>query len=243
MAIEITYKVITYPSSSKIYRLTNLIKNNNRLLIVIGSAFLLLDKVGDKRVTDVSYNEKLAKSVKRGVLAGLISAEVGEQFLEMWLGMRNEELGRVLEQIIANNGPWNTKELREHDKSMEVKIKQTGKENDFDVVFFNKRFSENSNYGQAITIDGYSEFYECKKNICTFVPANPNKKIEAKVRKKLEFIRESYLIHNCGAYYIPTFFANVKSQRRFLTEYENGRFEFIKILNIEDLIERICYLN
>lgn len=58
-----------------------------------------------------------------------------------------------------------------------------------------------------------------------------------KNREKLDFIKKTFDLHNEGKFFIPTFYPEVDSQREFLNIFENGIFNFIKILDIYDLID------
>ena len=239
MTITISYKNITYPKNHIVYKLFNIILNNIKILKVISNIYMLEGKQKEKFLKDSNeYKAFLKKVIKSGVMTGNIKKEEASEFLELWCSISDEDLGIVLEQVICNLGPYNKNDIIEFDKSMQVKVLETNEKNDFDIVFFDKTFSEGYDYGCNIKISGYNEFHECKKNVCTFIPFNCNQRMGKSVKKKLDFIKSTYNLKKSGKYYIPTFYPIVYSQREFLNDYNLGEFSFIEILSIDDLYLR-----
>lgn len=239
MGITISYKNITYDKNNIVYKLFNIILNNTKILKVISNIYILEGSQKEKLSENLmEYKTFLEKVIKSGIMTGNIKKEEATEFLELWCSINNEKLGLVLEQLISGLGPYNGEELIECDKSMSVEIDEVNEKNNFDVVFFNKCFSEGHSYGEELEIQGYSEFHECKKNVCTFIPIDCNAKLKEKVGRKLIFIKKTHDLQKEGKYYIPTFYPIVNSQKKFLDEYDSGKFSFIEILSVDDLFKR-----
>ncbi|MDK2999578.1 hypothetical protein [Clostridium perfringens] len=238
MEITISYKNVTYPNNHIIAKLSNLIYNNIKILKLISNIYILGENQKEKFLEEPDkYRAFLEQVIKSGIVSGHIRKEEANEFLELWFSISDENLGHVLEQLIAKLGPYN-RNMCEYDKSMETKVFETNQENDFDVVFFDKKFSEGYNYGTNIKIKDYNEFHECKKNVCTFIPFKIDMRVKSNVKRKLDFIKNTYDLKKSGKYYIPTFYPIVYSQRDFLRDYSDGKFSFIEILSVDDLYLR-----
>lgn len=238
MALTITYKKKRYPKENSITLLTNLIKKNINLLKIISSLYILKDDY--KKYSQDSYKLRVQKAIKRGVISGYINRDVGNKFYELWIEISNEGIGEVLEQLISNIGPYKIGNFSRFNSSMQVKIDEIERKNDYDVVFFEDEYIGDSKEGNKILIDGFIEFHECKKNVCTFIPCDFSKDISSnrnykQVYNKLEFMYDTYTKHTNGEFYIPTFFPMVDSQREFLNKYDNGKYSFINILDIDQI--------
>ncbi|MCM0744963.1 hypothetical protein NB459_06430 [Clostridioides difficile] len=61
------------------------------------------------------------------------------------------------------------------------------------------------------------------------------------VSNKLKFIKATYELKKDNKFYIPTFFPMVKSQREFLQDYLDGEYNFIEILDIYQLENKIMH--
>ncbi|HBJ1648970.1 hypothetical protein [Clostridium sp. ZBS20] len=241
MPITISYKIKKYNKDHIVYKMKELILKNYRLLEVIANIYILLDDFNnDNRIVNDENEKIICSIIRKSVMSGYITREVAQEFSLLWAQIKSEELGLVLEQIIANIGPCEVFK-ENYDLSMDVKVDETKIEKDFDVVFFSDIYSKNKNHSKnkKIKISGKSEFHECKKNVCTFIPCDPGKELKEKPKKKLDFIKKTYELHNEGKYFIPTLFPQVESQQRFLNKYEDGIYNFIKILDIYNLIELV----
>lgn len=237
MAITISYKVKHYPNSHIVYKMKELILENKYLLEVVANIYTALDDVEvEEKLADSSNIRIICKIVRKHIRTGRITQEVGSKFLELWESITNEQLGLVLEQIVSRIGPFNMRR-EDVDLSMDVKIYETNKQKDFDVVFFNSMYSVNKNYGSRISIEGNSEFHECKKNICTYIPYDPRNELRVKTKEKLDFIEETHSLHNEAKFYMPTLHAIVNQQREFLEKYQNGKYNFINIIDIKELMQ------
>lgn len=239
MEITISYKVNDYPNDHNIAKLSNIIFNNIRILKIISNIYILEGNEKKELLKKPQeYKVFLERVIKSSVMTGFIKKEEAKEFLELWSSVSNEDLGIVLEQLISKLGPYNIENMTEFDKSMEVKVLETHEDNDFDVVFFDKKFSDGCKYGCNIKIKDYNEFHECKKNVCTFIPIRYDRELKKKIKKKLEFIRHTYDLKMSGKFYIPTFYPIVNCQREFLENYNSGQFSFIEILSVDDLYIR-----
>ncbi len=230
MEITINYNFKKYNESDIRTRLLNIILKNLKVLKVISNIYI---HESGKGKLDSTILERI---IKQSVRAGYININEANEFKNLWIKIDDEKIGDVLEQLIANLGPYES--LNDFDKSMEVKVFETKMDNNFDVVFFDKSFSCNCKTGNNIKIQGDNEFHECKKNVCTYIPININSSLKDKVKRKLEFIKCTYDLQEKGRFYIPTFFPEVEQQREFLKEYKAGIYKFIDILSIEDIYSR-----
>lgn len=236
MGITINYKNINYGKCHIITKLTNIILGNIDILKVISNLYIIEGNLKKKKNNDIVLKKKLWEtSMKNSVIAGLITKDEADEFFILWNTISSENLGRVLEQIIAHLGPYNYEELVDFDKSMDVTVDETNIENSFDVVFFNKNFCEVIEKNKKIKITGYSEFHECKKNVCTYIPSDYNRELKDEVKRKLDFIKNTYSLMGSGDFYIPTLYPVVNSQREFLESYNDGEYSFIEILDIGQL--------
>ncbi|ELC8342867.1 hypothetical protein QYB73_002924 [Clostridium perfringens] len=239
MEITISYNETIYPDNHVVSKLSNIILNNIKVLKLISNIYILEGDQKEKFSEEPEeYKLFLKGIIKNGIMSGLINEEDAGEFLELWISISSEKLGNVLEQLIAKLGPYNCMSIEKFDKSMDAKVIETKVANDFDVIFFDEKFSAGHKKGNDIKIKDYNEFHECKKNVCTFIPTNPNAKLKKSVKNKLEFIKSTYDLKKSGKYYIPTFFPLVDSQREFLNEYKSGEFSFIEILSVNDLYFR-----
>lgn len=232
MAIQISYKDKTYQKGHEIKVLSDLIIDNINLLNLLGELYMAYDKSKDKN----KFNELLEKYMNIYVLTGDVSEEVASAFKERWINMSNENIGIVLEQLIANKGPY--KPIFDNvDYSTDVVVHNTGRKNNFDIVFFENNHNLKARSGQTIDIEGYIEFHECKKNICNEIPVDPGKRLKNSMRKKIELISLTNDLVEEGNFYFPTLHINVESQQSYLNDLGYG---YIEILNIDKLITRYC---
>lgn len=137
MSITITYNIKTYQTSSVIYRMKELILNNNKLLKVISNIYIMLD-FGDEneKIINATNISIISKVIRKGVMAGWIDKEVSEEFLKILENITSKQLGFVLEQIVADIGPY--EEMETSNYSMDVKIdgvEEVNKNKNFDVFF------------------------------------------------------------------------------------------------------------
>ena len=230
MQITINYNLKKYNQSDIRSKLLNIILKNLEVLKVISNLYIY--ESGQGKLD----SEILDRFIKQGIRAGYIDINEANEFKNLWIKIDDEKIGDVLEQLIANLGPYEN--LNDFDKSMEVKVLETKMDNNFDVVFFDKSFSCGCKKGNDIKIQGDNEFHECKKNVCTYIPINSNSSLNDKVKRKLVFIKCTYDLQENGRFFIPTFFPEVGQQREFLKEYKDGIYKFIDILSIEDIYSR-----
>lgn len=241
MKLSISYNQIEYQQNHIVFKLSELILNNPNLLKVLANIYILIEELKKKKNVDkVKETEKIIKrSIKKSIYSGMIDEDLAKIFIKYWKEISSENLGRVLEQIVANMGPYNIEQFNDFHRSMEVKIPKTEMNNDFDVVFFEKEPIHNYKKGSKIEISGYSEFHECKKNVCTYIPNDPNVDLDKKVYNKLKFMKATYDLKKNGKFYIPTLFPIVNSQREFLQKYSNGEYKFIEVLDIYQIEQKI----
>lgn len=239
MGITINYKSIEYGKEHIITKLTNIILDNIKILKVISNLYLIEGNLKKEKIKDLSMKRTLWKSsIKNSIIAGLITKDEADEFLMLWNNISSENLGRVLEQLISNLGPYNYDEFIDFGKSMDVIVDETKINNSFDVVFFNKNICKIDEVEQKVEIKGYSEFHECKKNVCTYIPSDYNRELKNDVKRKLDFIKSTYTLLKDGDFYIPTLYPIVNSQREFLKVYNNGEYSFIEILDIGQLYSK-----
>ncbi|HBF5910326.1 TPA: hypothetical protein KRM68_001089 [Clostridioides difficile] len=241
MKITISYNQIIYQEEHIVFELSNLILDNPKLLTVLANIYILIGELKQKKNLDKEKQTKniVRRVTKKALFSGWISEEIGQDFIRCWNEISSENLGKVLEQIISRIGPYDVEKFEDFHKSMEVKVTQTGMKNDFDVVFFERESNHCYKKGEYIDISGYGEFHECKKNICTYIPKDPKSDLDKRVSNKLKFIKATYELKKDNKFYIPTFFPMVKSQREFLQDYLNGEYNFIEILDIYQLENKI----
>lgn len=228
---------ITYKGNDLIKKLTLLIIDNPNILNFMANYYLYLDDEKIKENIDAKKNV-LTILISRNIATGKICDKNFdfEKFRDIFLKVNNEDLGKVLENIIVYIGPYKKEKFNQINISRDTKIFETEMDNDFDVVFFDK-FSEDISIN-SVQIYGYNEFFECKKNVCTFIPYDSDKQLKQHIENKLKFIKKVYDIkNNNGNFYIATFFPKVTAQQDFLKHYNNGEYSFLKILDIFKIYE------
>lgn len=235
MAIKINYSDKYYQKGHEIRELSDLIINNMELLHLLSQACMIYEKA-KKDNKNIKVEDMLEKSINICVFTGDVSTDIALDFKKKWMNMSAQKIGIVLEQIIAVKGPYKNI-LNNVDHSRDVKVYKTNLDNNFDVVFFEKKHNLNNRCEQTINIDGYIEFHECKKNICNHIPNDINKELKKDMKNKIELIKRTKELVVSGGFYIPTFYVNVKAQEKYLDVIGCG---YVEILNIDKLIERYC---
>lgn len=227
----------------KIKNCTELICNNINLLNVISDIENVEDKDKKTSSDELNENKRYEKILFRRVITGDIKdINEGKNFIESYKQLSDEEKGDLLEDIVFTLGPFD-KGLSFNKKLSGVKVKETGLKNSFDVVFFEKYddYSEPPRKGDKESriykyqIYGEIEFSECKKNIANKIPVSQSKNLDSQMEKQLEFMRCVFEWRPDCNYYIPTYCNHVKPQEQYLRSYEDGLYNFVKILNVQEV--------
>lgn len=233
--IEINYKHIIYPDEHNVSKILNLITTNLNFLDLISHIYFFQKDLNKKKVIDEEKFKLLKGIVTKFVMLQKISTNGGNEFINLWIKLTNKNISDLLEQLIFTIGPFNNYcSYKDLGKSMEVKIKYTGLQSNFDVVFFEKVVGCEYIQNRNVFASGIIEYHECKTDICTFIPSD-TKYFNEKYRNKMELFFETYKLRNSDKFYIPTFHKNPLSQRKYLDEYEEGKYKFIEIIDIDKI--------
>lgn len=218
--------------TKNIDELLRLIIDNGRFLEVISNMDIKIElKKFSKE--NIDKCEIIDDSIEELILSGDINEEEAQRFKELWISTRDEDLGKLLEEVVAQNGPYKL-ENQFVNYSRESKVFDTGRENNFDIIFYCGDYRKIGE--RKVEVTGKVEFHECKKNVCNVIPDNPNL-LNIHMKNKLTFIKKVHSLKEDGSFYIPTFKYNTSGSELYLKD--NG-YEFIEILNIKKLIKRYC---
>lgn len=235
MKLTVNNNKIESITNNEISKLTCIIYENINILRMISVIELMSEK------DEVSLKQSLEKGMVESILkqslqSGWIeSIEEGLEAVNLYLNLSKENRGLLLENIIFTMGPLD-KNLGLNSKLREVNVKETGLQNDFDVVFFSNSIPHESKGIYKLKIYGDIEFHECKKNIVNFIPYDSKCHLKRGVKNKLKYIKKVYDLKSDGKFYIPTFSGEVDAQIEFLEEYEKGTYSFIEILELDEVI-------
>lgn len=226
-------KIDNKPPESIDNKLLNLIIENTDLLRVISDMDVAITIKKIKK-EHFDLEQIIDSSLEDQVLFEVIEKNIADEFKKLWLETSNEKIGIILEKLISYFGPFKLK-CKVLGCSRESKVYDTGKDNDFDVIFYDKKSADYTNDGKYIQIESHEiEFHECKKNVCTYIPCK-KELLEKGCKKKLEFIMDVHKMVDKSMFYIPTFKYDTSGPQKFLND--NG-YDFIEILNIRKIINR-----
>lgn len=221
--------------STRIKEILEIITQNMSLLLVLSQIDIEIE-MRKKQKSKYDKNEITESILADFKLAGEITDEQSNKFLKLWAKAEIEnQLGKLLEEIIAHLGPYNKVDY-EYRYSRESVVKETGRDSNFDVVFYDPGQSTINTEYKTVMLQNGGEFHECKKNVCNVIPCDENL-LDIRFKGKLDFIKEVHDLSNNGLFYIPTLKYNVRGSEDFLNK--NG-YEFIEILSINKIIQRYC---
>lgn len=216
-------------------RLLELIIEYSHLLTVISNVDV---DISMKKKHKEAYNlsDILDYYLEDLIMFEIITKEIGAEFKQLWIDTSSEDLGILLEEIITYFGPFQCS-YDQLGYSRESKVYNTNKENNFDIVFYNKDLSSIVENGKYIEIEeSIIEFHECKKNVCNFIPCK-KELLKDDHKRKLDFIKDVHDILNKSLFYIPTFKYYTRGSEEFL---KNNGYDFIEILGIKKIMDRYC---
>ncbi len=202
-----------------------------------------IEKSRSKSITIEVKKEILDYLFEQYELTGEIELEEYNEIKDCLINFLPEISGKFLEILVAKIGPFTELSECNYDKCFESKVyhESINSNHNFDVIFFDKISTQYIESKNRIQIDTLTEFHECKNNICNWLPCNMReffclpKYNDAK--NKLLFIKKVHKItKHDGRFYMPTFAYNVRARQECL---DRNKYSFIKIINIEDLLQKI----
>lgn len=233
--IEINYKHITYDNNHNVKKLVDMVTSNLNFLDLISELYFFRKNL-DKDNVPLHDKIKLLKGIlNRFVLLKKITKSEGDYFVNLCTKLKTKDISDLLEQIVFIIGPFeDINQYNNLGKSMSVKINFTELDTDFDVVFFDKLDDCDYKLGNNVFAGGIIEYHECKSDICTFIPENPARE-NKRYKTKMDLFIKTYESRPNDRFFIPTFHRKPNAQRKYLQEHNNGKYNFIKIVDVNEL--------
>lgn len=164
-----------------------------------------------------------------------------DEVISIWNNFDTHKRGNFLERLILFNGAYQLSgdNIRFVYESKIYHEKITTNHN-FDAIFYNEEQSNLFNDVNRIEIINTAEYHECKNDICKWLPCNMRDFFSlsryADAKRKLLFINKVHkIVKKNGYFYMPTLAFNVTGRQNCL---DRNHFGFIKILNIQDIMDR-----